>query len=76
MPIRNALKLVVSWRSERLWDEHNVIHLQLRENMRVKNNALATQRGDHEFEKQLLDYEQWLFDLGEGKLTKAPSEYF
>ena len=53
--------------SDRLWDEH-VIHLKLQENMRVKN-AVAAHPDDEDFKRQLFDYEQWLLDLGEGKIS-------
>jgi hypothetical protein len=52
--------------SSKLWDD-NVIHLQLRDNMRVKN-TLQERPDNQEFERQLRWYEQWLLDLGEGKL--------
>eukprot|EP00984_Skeletonema_dohrnii_P018289 scaffold8514_cov74-Skeletonema_dohrnii-CCMP3373.AAC.1 len=52
--------------SQKLWDDH-VIHLKLRENMRVKN-ALASKPDDSEFKAQLLEYEDWLLKLGEGAL--------
>ncbi|KAL7491042.1 hypothetical protein ACHAWT_000513 [Skeletonema menzelii] len=56
--------------SEKLWDD-KVIHLKLRENMRVKN-ALEERPDDPEFKEQLLWYEKWLLKLGEGTL---PSEH-
>jgi len=52
--------------SNKLWDG-DIIHLQLRDNMRVKN-ALEQHPNDDDFEEQLRWYEKWLLDLGEGKL--------
>jgi hypothetical protein len=49
-----------------LWDEH-VVTLSLRENMRVKNE-MTKHPNDEELHRQLLDYEQWLLKLGEGRL--------
>lgn len=54
--------------SDKLWDD-NIIRLQLRNNMRVQN-ALDQRPNDEEFERQLRSHEQWLLDLGEGKLPK------
>ena len=52
--------------SDKLWGEH-VIHLKLRENMRVKN-AIQARPNDEDFKAELLAYEDWLLKLGEGRL--------
>ena len=52
--------------SVRLWDQ-DVMCLHLRENMRVKNE-MAKRPNDFEFREQLEKHEQWLLDLGEGRL--------
>ena len=52
--------------SEKLWGKH-VIHLKLRENMRVKN-AIQARPDDEDFKAELLAYEDWLLKLGEGRL--------
>jgi len=55
--------------SDILWDE-NVVIFSLKKNMRVQNE-IDKHPNDHALHKKLKDYEQWLLDLGEGKL---PSE--
>ena len=52
--------------SATLWDEH-VVTLNLRENMRVKNEK-SKHPDNKEFHQKLEDYEEWLLALGEGRL--------
>ena len=49
-----------------LWD-NNVVTLRLRENMRVKKE-MDKNPHNKELQQKLIDYEQWLLKLGEGRL--------
>ena len=70
IPRANRAKIVLRCLkgSELLWDE-NVIHLKLNDNMRIKN-ALVKRPNDEGFKAKLIWYEQWLLQLGEGKLEE------
>ena len=52
--------------SATLWDD-NVVTLRLSGNMRVENE-MSKHPENEELQEKLMEYEQWLLKLGEGKL--------
>ena len=55
-----------------LWDE-DVVTLRLRMNMRV-NNEMSKRPRDKQFHQKLKEYEEWLLNLGEGKLPTGKNK--